>query len=379
MEDNRHLTNPLFSSKNKIKLGLFCLNGSTPQMSKAPEKYFPVWSKGLDLMRQADKAGLEAMVSVSNWRSTIDDPYHPSHQELEPFTWCAAMAACSTYPAIITTFHVQLTHPAFIAKASATIDQISGGRAGLNFVAGSSDSIFSQFGLHVEDPETRYAHTEEVINIVRKFWESEDGFDYDGTFRHVRAGISQPKPIQKPGPAIMNAGGSGRGQHFAAKYADIAFTLFNEDGTEWDKVVHKYRDLAEGTYNRQVQVWTHGYVVVGDTDEDAQKYLKYYAQDFADTPWVESWVKQISENAPQLRPEQIYHMSRNWAAGGGIALVGSAQTIADKLARFVDAGVSGLLLTSLDPMTMTGRFIDEVLPILEKNGLREPFSPSCAA
>jgi len=378
MEGNRAQTNPLFGSPNKLKLGLFCLNGTTPQLSRAPEKYIPTWDKSLELMRMIDKAGLEAMVAVSSWRGTIEDPHHLAHHELEPFTWAAALAACSTYPAIISTFQAQLIPPVFIAKAAATIDQISGGRAALNFVAGNMDTIFGQFGAQVEGAEERYAHTAEVVELVKKFWESEAAFDYEGKFCQVRKGISVPKPIQKPGPAIMNAGSSGRGQLFAAQYADMAFTLFNDDGTGWKEAVDQYKSLAQDKFDRELQVWTHGYVVVGDTDEDAQKYLKYYAEDNADLAWIESFVRQIAEGGAQLRPEQIFKMSRNWAAGGGMSLVGSAQTIADKLARLAEAGVSGVLLTSLDPTMMTERFILEVLPLLEADGLRLPFKSSCA-
>src|SRR5262245_37403536 len=91
-------------------------------------------------------------VSFAGWRGPIPAaPKHRSHHELEPFTWCAAVAGATRYPAIIATFHAQLTTPAFVAKAATTIDQISGGRAGLNVVAGSSKTAFNQFGLEIED------------------------------------------------------------------------------------------------------------------------------------------------------------------------------------------------------------------------------------
>ena len=221
--------NPIFN-RNKFKLGLFCANSATPQMSAAHEKPRPTWSSSLDLMKKIDGAGFEAMVSVSTWRGPVmGDPGHISHFELEPFTWCAALAACSSYSAIITTFHTQITYPAFVAKASATIDQISGGRAGLNVVAGSKETTYGQFGVEVENATQRYDHTEEFIEVVKRFWSEDEEFDYQGRFTSVRRGISRPRPLQRPGPVIMNAGASGRGQHFAAKHADIAFTHFKED------------------------------------------------------------------------------------------------------------------------------------------------------
>ena len=68
--------------------------------------------------------------------------------------------------------------------------------------------------------------------MVRKLWTVEEEFDYAGRFFKIEKGFHQPKPVQRPHPPIMNAGSSAIGARFAAKYADIAFIGFYEDGLE---------------------------------------------------------------------------------------------------------------------------------------------------
>ena len=180
--DDRAVRNPIFND-NTFKLGLFCQNASMMQMTTAPEKYSPTWLNTQALGQLADRHGLEAIVSFAGWRGPMHGaPTHRSHREFETFTWCSALAAITTYPALIATFHTQLTTPAFVAKAAATIDHVSGGRAGLNVVAGSSKTAFSQFGLDIEDHITRYDHSEEFIEVLKRFWSSETEFDHDGSF-----------------------------------------------------------------------------------------------------------------------------------------------------------------------------------------------------
>jgi alkanesulfonate monooxygenase SsuD/methylene tetrahydromethanopterin reductase-like flavin-dependent oxidoreductase (luciferase family) len=367
---DRAATNPIFND-NRFKLGLFCHNSSVIQMSTAPEKYSPSWPRSLELARLADAIGLEVIVSFAGWRGAYpDDPRHCSHREYEPFTWAAAMAAVTKYPAIIGTFHAQLTHPAFVAKAAVTIDHITGGRAGLNVVAGSSRLGFGQFGQSIEDHDTRYEHTEEFVAVMKKFWAAEEEFDFDGRFIKVRHGISVPKPIQKPHPAIINAGVSERGRRFAARHADIALTHLHGDEDNWRAIIGAYKAMAASEFQRPVQVWTHGYLVIGDTEAEANDYLRYYAEERADQRWVDAWIAELGENAPKLRPDQLVHMSRNWAAGGGQNLVGTPEIIVDKLARYSRAGLNGILLTALEPEKMLGRLQEKVAPLLVQAGLR---------
>lgn len=370
----RQRTNPLFND-NKLKLGLFCFNTCGTGFTLVPERYKATWPRSVGLVQAADTLGLEAVVSASQWRGWVmDDPDHPSHNEYEPFTWCAGLGAVSKHTAVIATFHAQIHHPAFVAKAVATIDHITGGRCGINIVAGSSKTTHGVFGKDIEDHEARYRHTGEFVDLVRRFWTEQAEFDHESELYSVKGGISIPHPLQQPHPPIMNAGYSGRGQAFAAQNADIALTLLHEHNADsWKDQIDAYKRRARDEHNRDIQLWTHGYVVIRDTEEEAQEFIRYYAEEHVDQVWVDAWVRELGEDAPKLRPEQQALMQRNWAAGGGMALVGTAEQVAAKMKKVSDAGISGILLTSIEPENMLGRLEIQLLPLLEAAGLRAPW------
>jgi alkanesulfonate monooxygenase SsuD/methylene tetrahydromethanopterin reductase-like flavin-dependent oxidoreductase (luciferase family) len=208
---------------------------------------------------------------------------------------------------------------------------------------------------------------------MKRFWSTEDEeLDFDGRFISVHHGISVPKPIQRPHPPLINAGVSERGRRFAARHADVALTHLRGEEEDWRSIISAYKTLAAGEYKRQIQVWTHGYVVVGDTDAEANDYLRYYAEQRADKRWVDAWVAELGENAPKLRPDQLVHMSRNWAAGGGQSLVGTPQTIVDRMAKFSRVGLDGILLTALEPEKQLGQMQARVVPMMIEAGLRRP-------
>ena len=188
--------NPIFSD-NRLKLGTFCNNSAMPQMSRVRERYNPTWERSKAIANRVNAMGLEAILSLATWRGPIwGNAQHCSNQEFEPFTWAAALSALSTHAAVIPTFHVKLMKPAFVAKAVATIDHISGGRAAVNIVAGNTEIAYAQFGETMEDPIARYEHVTEFTEVLKKFWTEVDEFEFDGRFQRVRAGASLPKPIQ---------------------------------------------------------------------------------------------------------------------------------------------------------------------------------------
>src|SRR4029079_6414668 len=101
-------------------------------------------------------------------------------------------------------------------------------------------------------------------------WSETDEINHEGRFYKVREGASLPKPVQ-PHPPIMNAGVHERGKQFIARYADLAFTHFKEDPTTWAAHIDTYRAIARSA-GRDIQVWTHCYVVLRDSEAEAREY-----------------------------------------------------------------------------------------------------------
>lgn len=129
-DDPRAATNPLFND-NKLQLGLFGLNAGYNILYKAPDRYLANWDRCDAAIGRASELCIEAAVSVMGWQGP---------PELEPFTWAAGLGARHPNPAVIATMHMQLNHPVFVAKASATVDCITHGRFALKpLICGSID------------------------------------------------------------------------------------------------------------------------------------------------------------------------------------------------------------------------------------------------
>lgn len=270
-DDPRAKTNPLFNN-NRLKLGVFAFNGGGATMTTVPEQYQLSWPNTLDVAQQADRAGYEALVPYARWRSFVG-PEHRSGYVFETLTWAAGLAAQTDYSAVMSTCHVPIVHPLLTAKAAATIDAISGGRFALNIVCGWFEPEIEMFNLAGLDHDRRYRFADEWITAVKRLWSEEDYVDISGEYVRLERAMSQPKPIQKPFPALMNAGGSDAGRRFVAKHCDLAFVIpRTDDDAVIKQQVEDYRNLARETSGRDVQVWSSAYVAQAETREDALKY-----------------------------------------------------------------------------------------------------------
>src|SRR5271155_5108918 len=159
----------------------------------------------------------------SRWRGFggANDPQGPG---FEAYTWAAGIAASTVRCGVVSTSHVSLNHPIVAAKQCAAIDHISNGRFTLNVVCGWNGPEMKMFDMSLGRHEDRYACAEEWLAIVKRLWTEEDDFDHEGNFYRIKKGYLKPKPLQQPHPAIMNAGASERGRHFAAKNCDLVHT-----------------------------------------------------------------------------------------------------------------------------------------------------------
>ena len=172
--------NPLFGP-NRFKLGVFsanCDGGLT--MSLAPERWPANWDDIVAMRQIADRAGMEFILPVAKWRGYQGKAniYGQFVRDHDP--WRGTRRADQA-DRVFSTVHVPLVTPAFAAKAIATIDHITHGRAGLNIVCGWNQEEFDLHGVTI-DQDTRYEHGLEWYHVWSRLLEGGPEFDWDGEF-----------------------------------------------------------------------------------------------------------------------------------------------------------------------------------------------------
>jgi alkanesulfonate monooxygenase SsuD/methylene tetrahydromethanopterin reductase-like flavin-dependent oxidoreductase (luciferase family) len=276
---------------------------------------------------------------------------------------------------------VPIFPPVVVAKLTATIDHISGGRFAINVVCGhAGQALEGLVGAPELDHDDWYAYADEWIDVLERLWsEHQDTFDYEGTYFRLHGAGSYPKPLQQPRPPIMNAGNSDVGQRWAARHSDMMFT--SAPTGDYDAVkakVDHIRAIA-AEYGRQVSVWMSSSVVCRPTEREAVDYLDYYTVEKGDWPGVASLNRQPDVLARlQALPESERKAEMRQLVAGSFnmqVLVGTADQIADRMRRLSEAGVDGLNMTFVNYQDELRRVTTEVLPLLEQAGLRRPFAP----
>ncbi|WP_340265340.1 LLM class flavin-dependent oxidoreductase [Sphingobium mellinum] len=371
---SRESINPIFND-NKMKLGVFGFNASNGcAVTMAPERHIPDWDRDLLMAQAADRMGFEALVPLGRWRG-FDGETNFNGASFETTTWAAGLGASTRNPSIMATQHVPTVHPIVAAKQAATVDQISGGRYGLNIVCGWFTPEMEMFGGKMMEHDLRYDYAQEWIDVVKMLWSKEDYFDFEGKFFNIKKGFSQPKPIQKPFPPLMNAGGSPKGMDFAARNCEMVYLLL--DPVDVDKAraqVAKYKDLARERYNRDIQVWCYVYVVQRDTQKEAEDFLKYYAEQHGDDVATDNILKTLGVETGIWSPEEAERFKFHFKAGwGGYPLVGTPERIVDTIQTLSDIGLDGISLTWVDYTDGIERWEKGVMPLLEQSGLRKSF------
>lgn len=162
---------------------------------------------------------------------------------LEPLTLLSALAMVTRHVGLVATASTTWNEPYHIARKFASLDHISGGRAGWNVVTSHTDMEAQNFGAEVMPSKAgRYARAAEFVEVVRGLWDSwEDdaflhdqanGLYYDPGKRHVLDHRGEHFQVRGPlnvarapqgHPVIAQAGASEQGQELAAATADIVY------------------------------------------------------------------------------------------------------------------------------------------------------------
>jgi F420-dependent oxidoreductase-like protein len=132
----------------------------------------------------------------------------PNEPFLEGWTALSALAAVTGRIRLATlASSVGYRNPAHLAKIAAGVDQISRGRLTLGIGAGFFETEYRQYGWEFpERPATRIRQMEEAVRLILQMW-TEPRTTFHGRYFHVEDAILEPKPVQKPRPPVMIAGG----------------------------------------------------------------------------------------------------------------------------------------------------------------------------
>lgn len=359
----------ILESPNRLKLAVFsqnCSSGSTMTTAEGPPRV--EWDETVEITRLAEEAGIEAVIPVARWKGMGGD-CNFNHRTFETFTWAAGLAAVTSKIDVFATFHIPTVHPVRAAKEAATVDHISGGRFGLNVVAGWNAPELAMFGLDQREHDERYEAADEWIAFVEKIWATEGEFDWDGRFFQGTGVYSEPKPVQRPRPPIMSAGLSPRGREFAARWADLNFILLPSIA-DAAPVVAEIKELAR-SYDRSLEVFGMGYIVCGDTEQEAADKLREYAVEKGDWRGADNLLEMLIPNSQSAAPDVYRAMAFNIIAGyAALPLVGTPEQIVDGMLQMVEAGMDGITVSWLDYAAGLREYQEKLLPLLIQAGIR---------
>jgi F420-dependent oxidoreductase-like protein len=197
-----------------------------------------------------------------------DEPF------IEGWTALSALAAVTNRIRLATlATSVGYRNPALLAKIAAGVDQISGGRLTLGIGAGYFETEYRQYGYEFPDrPAMRIRQMEEAVRLIIQMW-TEPRATFHGRYFHVEDAILEPKPVQKPHPAVMIAGG---GEQLTLRAVARLGDLCNVGG-EPDIVKHKfdvlrrYCDAAGRDFNTIEKTHNNSWLLARDAAAVASK------------------------------------------------------------------------------------------------------------
>ncbi|WP_216910318.1 LLM class flavin-dependent oxidoreductase [Nocardia noduli] len=201
-----------------------------------------------------------------------------------------AAAAATEHLGLGATYSTTYYEPFHVARTFATLDHLSGGRAAWNVVTSVNDAEAQNFSVDAHsEHDRRYDRAEEFIDVVTKLWDSweDDAITGDkeagvfadpdkvhelhhkGEFFTVRGPLTVPRTPQGR-PVIIQAGQSGRGRSFAAKWADLIFTGDPSQPVATEHYRQQKELIAEsGREPDSVRILPMVYVIVGETEQIA--------------------------------------------------------------------------------------------------------------
>ena len=309
----------------------------TRGLATGPDKAFRF---AVDMIRRGEELGFETTLLAERWMGT----------DLSAWLLASALAPLTSRIELMVAVHPGILTPQAVAKLAVSLDRISGGRAAINIVNGWWKEEFETFGQEwwPQDDDTRYRRMDEFVRVLRSLWQ-EDEFDFHGEFYTVgRQGLPL-KSVRLPHPPIYAGTRNQTGKDVIARDCDYWFVDYLGDYRLWeqsvDRAAQAITDMREraARHGRSIAFGMSCHVICADSRDNAAE--------LAD---------QLEEHG---KTNRIAHIA---AVALGPGLVGTPETIADRILRYEAAGV-GTLMLHFHPMGEgMERFARQVMPLLTR-------------
>lgn len=375
------------------------------------------------LAQKAEAARIDSLFIADGLSIEAKAVQHGPIFGFEPLTLLSSIATVTEKIGLIATVSTSFNEPYNVARLFASLDHISGGRAGWNMVTTGVERTAFNFGLQQLPTHThRYERAKEFAEVVLKLWDSweEDALVQDkisgiyaevdkvhdihhhGAYFSVQGALNIMRPPQGR-PLLVQAGASDEGKNLAAQYAELIFTVQNslEDAQLFYQDI-KSRTAKEGRSPDSVKVLPGLLVIVGRTEAEAKEKASELRQlgsiersvmSLSNLLGVDYSVYSLDDPFPELpAPSQVnayqtfYQMVKKivesekltireflekyWVGNGQLSVAGTPEQVADVMEDwFTNGAADGF---SVMPQLAFGGvedFLDLVVPELQRRGL----------
>jgi alkanesulfonate monooxygenase len=265
--------------------------------------------------------------------------------------------------------------PTTAARAFATLDQLSGGRAAIHVISGGDDMDQARDGDWLEK-DARYARTDEYVDILKRVWTAEAPVEYEGAYYRIAGASPAVQTVQRPRIPIYFGGASDAAVRVAGRHADV-YALWGETRAQVAEITGRVRAEA-ARHGRQVGFSLSFRPILGATEDEAWAKaerilgrIQHIRGEAAlgpanGAPANAGSQRLLAAAALGDRPEgRLYTAIARvtGARGNTTALVGTPRQVAEAFLDYHDLGVETFLIRGFDPLEDALEYGRSLLPL----------------